>query len=359
MELKDCFDALLKENGSDIHLVAGEPPVYRVNGELRRGEGAPLADVDVERMVSPWLQEEQRAALRLPTSMVEFTARESDRIWRGQIFRSRGQLFATLRPFPQRVPTLDDLGFSPDSVLRSFTTLPRGLILVTGARGSGKTTTTAAMVEEINATQPRRILTVEAPPEYLFESKRSVITQQQLDTDVVTFRHGLITAFRADLDVVFVGEIRDPEVFQLVLTLAETSHLVFATVHTESASETVRRLVEIFPESQRPAVRRSLSRNLAAIVSQRLLPRADRRARVAANEILVADSRIRRMIVDGVEDLSVAIDAGRDAGMQTMDNAVLDLYRRGIISRETAWANLDDLSIPGAAEILQVTGTNS
>lgn len=343
MELNILFSELIERQASDIHLVVGQPPVYRIDGALTRREGEALTEEDIRAILLPHLNEMQRAAVSERRLPVEFTLHAQDRNWRGQVFCERGRLGATLRPVPRSVPTLEMLGFGEDSILRTIIRSPRGLVIVTGPTGSGKTTTIAAMIETINATTPARIFTIEDPIEYEFESRQSVITQHQVGFDVESFRQGLLMAFRADLDVAYLGEVRDLETLQLTFTLAETGHLVLFTVHCENASQTVARLMDVFPAEQQGWVRRQLARNLVAIVAQRLLPRADRRGRVAANEILTATPRIRRMIAEGQTDLTIAIEAGRDQGMQTMDDAVLAHYRSGTISRETAWCNVENL----------------
>jgi twitching motility protein PilT len=350
MELTDLLNQLTAANGTDLHLVANQPPVFRLGGELTRQTDLPILDAaSLEALLRPHLTEAQQASLEHGRQDVEKTLRIGSSRFRLHVFYERGNLAACARVVPTQVPTLDQLGMGKEDlpVLQEILRNPRGLVLVTGVTGSGKSTTIAAMIEEINRTRAERILTIEDPIEYEFESKQSLISQRTVGEDVPNFTFALRSAFREDPDVLLVGETRDLETMALTLALAETGHLVFSVLHLGSASAAVERLIESYPESQQPVIRRSVAQNLVAVIAQRLLLRHDNpskppRRRIPANEIMVVTPRIRRMILEGQKDLSVAIEAGREEGMQTMDDSLTRLYERGIISFETAWMHLED-----------------
>ena len=339
MELKSLLDALLKSSSSDLHLVTGQPPTFRVNGRLERQGGEALTDAEIEGLLSPYLTPEQQEALREEKRGADITIRENGRAYRCQVFLERGRLGAAIRVVPLGPPPLEELELL--ELMQPILQSKRGLVLVTGPTGSGKSTTTAAIIETLNRTTEQRILTLEDPIEYEFVSKKCVITQHAVGQDVASYEAGFRMVMRSDPDIVLIGELRTLEAFWLAMTLADTGHLVFTVLHTSDATESLHRILDAFPEP-RDSVRMMLARTLAAIVSQRLLPRADRPGRVAANEILLATPRIRRMIAEGQTDITMAIEAGRDQGMQTMDDSILHLYQAGAIRYETAWENIKD-----------------
>ena len=345
MELTELLDELTAQKGSDLHLTVGLPPIFRVAGQLLRREGNALDAEAMGYLLQPHLtptEGERLAALR----DVEKTLRHKGLRFRVNIYREKGNLAACVRVGPSRVHTLDELGMGAEALpaLAQLLQLPRGLIVVTGPTGSGKTTSTAAMIEEINLQRAERILTIEEPIEYEFQSKKSIITQRAVGEDVAEFPAALRSAFGEDPDVIWVGETRDLETMSLTLSLAETGHLVFSTLHVNTTSAAVQRLVDVFPDGQRSVIRRMLSQCLAGVIAQRLVPRRERPGRVAVNEILIATSRIRQMIQEGQTDFNVALEAGRDIGMQTMDDAFVNLYKKGEIAFDTAWFHLEDKS---------------
>lgn len=347
MELNTLLAEVTERGASDLHLVAGEPPVFRVAGTLIRRPNGPILDAaGLEALLLPHLPDDVRALLIERRQDVEITLRSPDTSFRFHVFHERGRLGAALRVVPRRVPALDELDFSPEAagLLTKLTQMMRGLIVVTGAAGSGKTTTCVGMIETINRARAERIVTIEDPIEYEFQPQQSLITQRAVGQDVTDFPAGLRSALREDPDVLFVGEVRDLESLSLLLTLAETGHLVFTTLNVGSASAAVQRLVDAFPDSQRKTIRGLLARNLNAIIAQQLLPRYERAGRVPVNEILLGTPRVRQMILDGHADLVVAIEAGRDVGMQTMDDALVRLYERGVVSFDVAWSRLEDRS---------------
>jgi twitching motility protein PilT len=343
MTLNELLDELSERKGSDLHLVVGEPPIFRVNGHLlRREETTPLNGSAMDSLILPYLTEPQRARISEGYDVEKTLALEKFR-YRFLIFHERGNLAASLRVVPNQVPTLEELGFTDEEYpLHKLTKLKRGLIIVAGPTGSGKSTTIAAMVEEINRTRAERIITIEDPIEYEFQSKLSVVSQRTVGEDVPNFPSGLRSAFRADPDVLLIGEARDLETMILALTLADTGHLVFMTLHVNTASEAVRRLIDVFPESHQPVIRRQVSNNLQAVIAQTLVPRHNQPGRVPAEEILIGTPRIRRMIAEGNYDLTIAIEAEREMGMRTKDDDLVRLANKGVISVEMARSRMDD-----------------
>jgi twitching motility protein PilT len=277
--------------------------------------------------------------------------REGDGVFRMNVFHEQGRLAAAIRVIPTWVPTLDALGLtantlpsiSNQSILHALTKSLRGLILIVGNTGSGKSTLAAAMIEEINQTRAERILTIEHPTEYVFHSKKSLITQRTVGEDISDFPTALRSALWSDPDVIFVGQSADIETLALSLAVANTGHLVFSVLHVDSTTEAIQRILEVFPPgAQRESTRRLLSRNLVAIIAQKLIPRNEQKGRVAVQEILIATPQIKQMILDGAEDFTPGIEADRNIGMQTMDDAITASYERGDISLEMARSHLSD-----------------
>ncbi|HLV81214.1 MAG TPA: ATPase, T2SS/T4P/T4SS family, partial [Chthonomonadaceae bacterium] len=281
MELLTLLTEMLQQDASDLHLVVGQPPVFRRDGALVRREGPALEADTMEALLLPHLTEEARTQLTLQHQDIEIALRLEGRVCRFHVYRERGHWAATIRPTPQKPPTLDLLFPEAEGIgqaLHSLLALPRGLILVTGPTGSGKTTTCIGMLETMNRTQARRIVTLEDPITYELISKQSLITQRSVGQDVTSFARGAFSAFREDLDVIFISEMRDLETVQYAFALAESGHLVFATLHLENATDAVNRLIEVFPEP-RDLIRRMVARNLVAVIAQRLVARGDRPGR--------------------------------------------------------------------------------
>jgi twitching motility protein PilT len=319
--------------------------VFRVAGALIRRENGPVLDAaGLEALLLPALPDDLRATLTQQRRDVEMNLRGKAASFRFHVFHERGRLAGAVRVVPRRVHAVDELDFDPEAAetLTKLSAITRGLIVVTGPAGSGKTTTCAGLIETINRTRAERILTIEDPIEYEFAAKKSLFTQRAVGQDVPDYPYGLRAAFREDPDVLFAGDLRDLESLHLLLTLAETGHLVLTTLNVGTVSEAITRLVDSFPESQRAMIRSLLARTLTAVIAQRLLPRAQLVGRVPANEILIATPRVRQMIQDGHTDMSVAIEAGRATGLQTMDDAVARLYERGTITFDLAWSHLED-----------------
>jgi len=352
MTLAEMLTELIHRNGSDLHLVAGSVPTVRVNGVLAALGGAEaLGPKDVRALFEPHLNEQQLAlvdaSVDVHTSVVIDTPAVSAQYgeagrFRACVFWDRRGLSAALRVIPRKIPTLTDLfDAETEPIFRRLTQQRRGLILTVGLVGSGKSTTVTAMVDTINAERVEHIVTIEDPIEYLYTAKKSLISQREVGSDVESYEQGGLSAMRSDPDVVVIGEFRTPEAVRIALALADTGHLVFATMHADSVTEAVRRLVESFPDN-RASMQRMISRSLCAVIAQRLVPRASGVGRAPANEIMLINSRIRRMIIEGDDDFSLAIEAGRVEGMQSMDDSIMHLYRSGAISYEKAWEILQD-----------------
>jgi twitching motility protein PilT len=339
MELKTLLNALLKNSGSDMHLIAGQPPTFRLDGKIERHGDTALTASEIEGLLSPYVTPEHQQMLRTDKMDVGLTIREHGRAFRCQVFLERGRLGAAIRVIPLGPPTLEQLELQ--HLMQPILQCRSGLVLVTGQTRSGKSTTTAAIIEALNRSTEQRVFTIEDPIKYEFVSKKCAITQHAVGEDVASYEAGLQMLMRSDSDIVVIGELRTLEVCWSAMTLADNNNLVFTVLHTNSATESLRRILDAFPEP-RDNVRQMLARCLTAIVSQRLLPRANRPGRVATHEILLVTPRIRRMIAEGQTDMTMAIEAGRDQGMQSMDDAVLAHYKNGIIAYETAWQTMLD-----------------
>lgn len=339
MELKTLLSSLRDKESSDLHLVAEQPPIFRVKGRLQRHNSEPLTDSDIERLLSPHVRPEQYRTIREDKQDVGITIREDGRAYRCQVFMERGRLGAAIRSVPLGPPSLKDLDLQ--ELMQPILKIKRGLVLVTGHSGSGKSTTTAAIIETLNRTTEQRIYTIEDPIEYEFDSEKCVITQHAVGEDVATYEAGFQMVMRSDPDIVVIGELRSLEAFWYAMTLADTGHLVFTVLHTSGVTESLRRIIDAFPEPHQNVLT-MLARTLAAVVSQNLLSRVNHSGRIAANEILLATPRIRRMIAEGQTDMTMAIEAGRDEGMQSMDDSVLAHFKNGAISFDTAWQAMID-----------------
>ena len=323
---------------SDIHLRAGHAPLVRINGSLQRWSSvASVSAADLEaialRLLPPAHQERLMKYFEVD---VAWQAPGVGRC-RASVFRQRGTVAVSMRLIPDKIPSLESLGL-PQSVI-NLATETRGLVLVTGVTGSGKSTTLAALVDLINRTRPEHILTIEDPIEFVHKDAMAVVTQREIGFDTTAYASGLRSALRQDPDIILIGEMRDPETIETALTAAETGHLVFSTLHTLDAPETINRIVGAFPPHQQNQIRQQLARVFKAAVSQRLLPRADGHGRALAAEVLVATAYIRDCIAEP-EKTSLIADAiaagGSQYGMQTFDQAILRLYEQGLVTMEEA-----------------------
>ncbi len=339
------MESLLREavvrRASDLHVTVGAPPILRINGLLLRLD-LPTLGVDDTRQLYEAITTEQRRALFEQNGEIDFsyTIIGLSR-FRVNVFRQRGSIAIAIRIIPERVPKLAELGL-PD-VLRELAVKPRGLVLVTGPTGSGKSTTMAAMIDMINHERACNILTLEDPIEYLHKHGKSIVNQREVGADTKSFANALRAALREDPDVILVGEMRDMETISIAVRAAETGHLVLATLHTSDAAQTVDRIIDVFPPYQHQQVRTQLSLALQGIVAQQLLPRKDGSGRVVAVETMISTPATRNLIREGKShQLLSVIQTGAKFGMQSMDLALRDLCRKGAISEEEALARSND-----------------
>jgi len=322
--------------GSDLHLSIGSPPQVRVHGELQRLEGPDLTPTDTKSLSYAVLTDAQKKRFEETLELdFSFGIRGVAR-FRCNMFNQRGAVGAVYRQIPERIRPFDELGLP--AVLAKMAERPRGLVLVTGPTGSGKSTTLAAMIDKINAERHGHILTVEDPIEYLHQHKKCLINQRELHSDTHSFTAALRAALREDPDVVLIGEMRDLETVESALRIAETGHLTFGTLHTNSASSTINRIIDVFPSHQQSQIRTQLSLVVEGIVCQALLPRTDGKGRVVALEILVPTPGIRNLIrEDKVHQIYSAMQTGQEKlGMQTMNQSLATLHFRRMITLETA-----------------------
>ena len=339
MMIEDLMEEVIERGGSDLHLSAGLPPYIRISGTLTPTEHEPMTPEACQRLIFSMLNNGQRKNLEQNWELdcsygVKGLAR-----FRVNVYKDRGTYAACLRALSSKIPSMDILGL-PD-IVRELSEKPRGLILVTGPTGSGKSTTLASMINEINHTRPEHILTVEDPIEFVYEPIKSLIHQRQIGEDTKSFANALRAALREDPDVILVGEMRDLETISLAISAAETGHLVFGTLHTSSAAQTVDRMVDVFPPEQQTQVRVQLSNSLVAVLSQTLIPKANPKpgefGRVMAQEIMVVTPAISNLIREGkTAQIYGAIQTGGRLAMQTLEKALADLYKPGTISFESA-----------------------
>jgi twitching motility protein PilT len=336
------LEEVVKKKASDLHLQVGIPPMLRIDGKLIPVSGADiLTDEAVEALVFAILDEDQKQIL-LKDKEFDFSFAFGDLgRFRVNAFHERGNLAAALRLIPNEILTIEQLGLPP--IVDKFANYPRGLVLVTGPTGSGKSTTLAAMLHKINIERSDHIITIEDPIEYTHRSKKSVIVQREVHYDTYSFSAALRSALRQDPDVVLIGEMRDLETIASAITIAETGHLVFATLHTNSAAQSIDRMIDVFPPHQQPQIRSQLANILMAVCSQRLIP-AIGGGRIAAAEILVATPAVRNIIREGkTHQLEAVIQTGAEFGMQSMDKTLAAMVHNGNISYEEARNHAVDL----------------
>lgn len=335
MKIELLLEQVIKHDASDLHLQVGVPPMLRVDGALKPiSDTVVLTDDDLEHLIFSILDEDQKEIL-LKDKEVDFSFAFGDfGRFRVNAFHERGNLAAALRLIPTKIRTLDEL--SMPKVLNKFTEFPRGLVLVTGPTGSGKSTTLAAMVDRINTERAVHIITIEDPVEYTHVSKKSIVVQREIHYDTYSFGAALRSSLRQDPDVVLLGEMRDLETIAAAITIAETGHLVLATLHTNSAAQSIDRMIDVFPPHQQQQIRVQLAGMLQGICSQRLIP-AIGGGRVVGTEILVATPAVRNIIREGkTHQLDAVIQTGAEYGMQSMDKTLVGLIQAGKITYEEA-----------------------
>jgi twitching motility protein PilT len=336
--IETLLERMVALNASDLHITVGSHPVVRVRGQLERLEDLPQLSADVtQTLLYRILSTEQQKQLEIKRNIDFAHSLPGLARFRVNVFFQRETLGAAFRLIPADIKTLEELGI-PES-LHVLTDKPRGLVLVTGPTGSGKSTTLAALIDEINRKRSEHILTIEDPIEFVHKHKRCIVNQREIGPDATSFADALRAALRQDPDVILLGEMRDLETIGTAITAAETGHLVFATLHTQSAPSTVDRIIDAFPAGQHDQIRVQLAATLEGIVTQALLPTADGNGRVPALEILYPDDAVRNLIRQGkVEQVYSVMQTGTGRGMQTMEQALSDLTLRNVITQEVALA---------------------
>ncbi len=334
MDITELLSFAVQQGASDLHITAGMPPVIRVDGDVRRIKLPALDQKSVQSLIYDIMNDKVRKEFE-DNLEVDFSIDvPSLARFRVNAFNQNRGAAAVFRTIPSRVLTLEDLGMG--KVFQDMASQPRGLVLVTGPTGSGKSTSLAAMVDYINDNRTDHILTIEDPIEFVHESKKCLINQREVHRDTRSFANALRSALREDPDVILVGEMRDLETIRLALTAAETGHLVFGTLHTTSAAKTIDRVIDVFPAAEKNMVRSMLSESLQGVISQTLLKKTNG-GRVAAHEIMIGTPAIRNLIrEDKVAQMYSSIQTGAAFGMKTLDQALLDLLKKGLISRELA-----------------------
>lgn len=335
MDITQLLAFTMQNNASDLHLSPNNPPIIRAHGDLKRIKSDPLRSDDIRTMLYSVMTEDQRADFEREMELDFAIAFGEKARFRVNIFTTRTGTAAVFRSIPSLIPTIEELDLP--KVMRRFAELEKGLVLVTGPTGSGKSTTLASLINYINETEARHIITVEDPVEFFHTSKKSLVNHRELGTDTKSFSRALKSALREDPDVVLVGEMRDHETISLALTAAETGHLVFGTLHSNTAAKTIDRIIDVFPTGDKEMVRAMLASSLQGVVSQTLLKKAEGGGRVGAFEILVGTNAVRNLIRENqIAQMYSMIQTGARYGMITMEDAIKSLMEAGIVDRAEA-----------------------
>jgi twitching motility protein PilT len=342
VNLHQLLRAMIEKGASDMHITTGSPPLLRIDGAIVPLKLSPLSPIETKQLCYSVLTEEQKIQFEKNKELdLSFGVKSLSR-FRANIFMQRGAVSGAFRSIPFKILSFDELGLPP--VVAELASKPRGLVLVTGPTGSGKSTTLASIIDKINTETRQHIMTVEDPIEYLHPHKRSIVNQREIGSDTGTFKQALKYVLRQDPDVVLVGEMRDLETIEAALTIAETGHLVFATLHTNSAIQSINRMIDVFPPHQQSQVRAQLSFVLEGVISQLLLPRAGAPGRCMAMEVMVPNAAIRNLIrEDKVHQIYTQMQVGQQKhGMQTLNQSLYSLYARRLITLEEAMGRSND-----------------
>ncbi|WP_333859066.1 type IV pilus twitching motility protein PilT [Clostridium sp.] len=343
VSLKNLLEKTVEENASDLHLTVGAPPVMRINGKLKKLGKEKLQPLDTDKFSREILEEDYEKYLKIGEIDISFSIGGLGR-FRVNVFKQRGSSAIAVRVVGLKVPTLNELNFPP--VIKELLNHKRGLILVTGPTGCGKSTTLAAMINEINSNRSAHIITLEDPIEYLHKHNKSLISQREIGKDSLSYANALKAVLREDPDVILVGEMRDLETISIALTAAETGHLVFSTLHTVGAAQTIDRIIDVFPPHQQQQIKIQLSAVIKGIISQQLLSKSNGTGRIAALEVMIATEAIKNMIREGkTHQIESSMQTGIKYGMRTMDMSLAELYRKGQVTYESALAYSIDHNI--------------
>lgn len=343
MELDALIKLATEEGAPDLHLHVGQPPIMRSRtGQLVPVSAPPLTEADIQKIIAQITTDEQKARLH-DDHELDFSYRlEGVARFRVNVYEERRGPAVAMRVIPETIPTMDDLGL--EEAIKQFIDLPHGLVLITGATGMGKSTVLASMIDAINEQRSAHIITIEDPIEFVFTNKKSLVTQREVNVHTRSFSSAIRSALRQDPNVVMVGEMRDLETIAAALTLAETGHLVFSTLHTQDAAQTIDRIIDVFPPYQQQQIRAQLAGTLRGVVSQILIPRADGAGRIAAREIMMVNDAAKSCIARAeTHQLYSVIQLGGSEGMILMDQAVLGLAEKGLITPEEALSKATDI----------------
>lgn len=343
VHIDDLLTECVERGGSDLHITVGLPPMVRVDGVLRPLDYEACTEFDCQRLVYAALQDREIEQFE-ETRELDFSygVKGLSR-FRFNVYRQRGSVGAAMRVIADRIPTMEEMDLPHTDVLRYLTSLPRGLVLVTGPTGSGKSTTLATMIHDLNLNRNCHIMTIENPIEFVHRHGKAMINQRELGKDTYSYFAALRSVLREDPDVVLIGEMRDMETIEAALTVAETGHLVFSTLHTNSAPNTIDRIIDVFPPNQQEQVRVQLAGVLQGVISQQLVPRATGVGRTVACEILIVTAAVRALIRDGKSfQIHQVMEINRAQGMQTMDDALAGLVVRGLITQDEALLKAGD-----------------
>lgn len=351
MDIKTLLAEARDSGASDLHIIAGHPPLRRIDGKMLPATGAePLTPADTEQALASLTTEAEREKFAAAKELDFSFSLPGDGRYRGNAARQQGTVSLVIRLLPQNVPSLDELGLP--GICRELVMRKRGMVIVSGPTGSGKSTTLASMINYSNSQESRRLVTVEDPVEYIYENSSGVVTQRELGGDTDSFASALKHVLRQDPDVILIGEMRDLETASAALTIAETGHLVLSTGHATGAAQAVDRIVDLFPPHERQTAQSRISSLLLGIICQTLVPKASGSGRIAAVEVMIANNAVRNLIREGkTYQLANTIRTQREQGMQLLDQTLIDLYRRKEISRENALAFSNDPD-----EVARMTG---